>query len=713
MAKLLKLRRGTTSQHSSFTGAEGEVTVDTTKDTLVVHDGSTAGGVPLAKESANLSLIDEDNMSTNSATRPPSQQSVKAYVDTADALKASLAGATFTGDVTLTGDSANVVWDKSDNALEFATNANLTLQDQNIIRFTNGLSSTSGGNEGIMFGASGSEVLKIFNTTTGTNIHSTATNGVEIKGPKFNVRNSVPNDIIYSDGAYVKLYYSDGTNSTEKLATSSSGVSVTGSLTISGGLTVNGTTTTVNTTNTTVTDNLLELNSGAGSNANDAGILIERGSTGDNAIIAWDESADKFTVGTTTGTASSTGNISITTGTLVANVEGNVTGNASGTAATVTGAAQSAITSVGTLTSLTTSGLLTVESTAPKIKLIDSDATGTPEAMFDGSGGDLYLEVDKDNEKGSSLFGIKIDGSEKFRIDSSGNVEVKGGNTDFQQQNNSVNTVNGSLIFSNSGTSQVSRITGYTGSSADDGDLRFYTKNSGTETEALRITQHATPRLQLLAGESEIVPSATDGSLTFKADPGQNKNSSHITFQVDNTTALTLDSSQNATFAAAVSIAGDLDIADEIAHIGDTNTKIRFPANDTVTIETAGTEGFRLNSSQNATFAGTVSDSKGNVRSIPANNQGSAYTLVASDAGKHVTTSGNATTVPNSVFSSGDAITLINNSGSDMTITQGSGVTIYNTADSSTGNRTLASRGMATILWSTSSVCYISGAGLS
>ena len=50
MAKLLKLRRGTTSQHSSFTGAEGEVTVDTDKETLVVNDGSTAGGHPLAKE---------------------------------------------------------------------------------------------------------------------------------------------------------------------------------------------------------------------------------------------------------------------------------------------------------------------------------------------------------------------------------------------------------------------------------------------------------------------------------------------------------------------------------------------------------------------------------------------------------------------------------------------------------------------------------------
>ena len=50
MAKLLKLRRGTTTQHASFTGAEGEVTIDTTKDTAVVHDGSTAGGTPLAKE---------------------------------------------------------------------------------------------------------------------------------------------------------------------------------------------------------------------------------------------------------------------------------------------------------------------------------------------------------------------------------------------------------------------------------------------------------------------------------------------------------------------------------------------------------------------------------------------------------------------------------------------------------------------------------------
>ena len=45
----VQLRRGTDTEHSSFTGAEGEVTVDTTNDTLRVHDGLTAGGVRLAK----------------------------------------------------------------------------------------------------------------------------------------------------------------------------------------------------------------------------------------------------------------------------------------------------------------------------------------------------------------------------------------------------------------------------------------------------------------------------------------------------------------------------------------------------------------------------------------------------------------------------------------------------------------------------------------
>ena len=123
---------------------------------------------------------------------------------------------------------------------------------------------------------------------------------------------------------------------TTALTFTGANVTASGNVEVTGNLTVNGSTTTVNSTNTTIDDNLLELNSGASSNANDTGIIMERGSTGDNAIIAWDESADKFVVGTTTATASDTGDLSITTGTLVANIEGNVTGAVTGNADTAT-----------------------------------------------------------------------------------------------------------------------------------------------------------------------------------------------------------------------------------------------------------------------------------------------------------------------------------------------------------------------------------------
>jgi len=127
----VQLRRGTDTEHSSFTGAEGEVTVDTTNDTLRVHDGTTAGGIRLAKLSeaggsgtvvsiasgtgltggpittsgtlslapiANLRALgnvsgvdaapvaveikDEDAMTSNSDTALATQQSIKTYVDT-------------------------------------------------------------------------------------------------------------------------------------------------------------------------------------------------------------------------------------------------------------------------------------------------------------------------------------------------------------------------------------------------------------------------------------------------------------------------------------------------------------------------------------------------------------------------------------------------------------------------------------------------------
>jgi len=112
---------------------------------------------------------------------------------------------------------------------------------------------------------------------------------------------------------------------------------------------------------------------------------------------------------------------------------------------------------------------------------------------------------------------------------------------------------------------------------------------------------------------------------------------------------------------------------------------------------------------------GTVSDSKGDLRKIVQNYKTANYTLVSSDAGKSVVqaTGGTTITVPNSVFAAGEAITIIGHSGSDITIAQSSGLTLYNTSDGTTGNRTLASRGMATLIFTNGSTAYISGAGLS
>ena len=144
---------------------------------------------------------------------------------------------------------------------------------------------------------------------------------------------------------------------------STSETTVNDNLTVTGDLTVNGATTTVDTTNLAVKDTLLGLNQGASSNSNDVGIIIERGSTGNDALFMWDESADKFALGTTTDNASSTGNLNMTTGTLVANIEGNVTGDLTGTASTAT--------------------------VATTVTISDNESTNEDNAIIFTSGGDI------------------------------------------------------------------------------------------------------------------------------------------------------------------------------------------------------------------------------------------------------------------------------------------------------------------------------------
>ena len=87
-------------------------------------------------------------------------------------------------------------------------------------------------------------------------------------------------------------------------------IDASGNITTGGNLSVAGDLTQTSSSTTSYSDGLLELNSGAGSNSNDLGLVMERGSTGDNAIFLWDESNDGFAVGTTTAVGTATGNIS-------------------------------------------------------------------------------------------------------------------------------------------------------------------------------------------------------------------------------------------------------------------------------------------------------------------------------------------------------------------------------------------------------------------
>ena len=155
---------------------------------------------------------------------------------------------------------------------------------------------------------------------------------------------------------------------------------------ITGNLTVGGSSSTISTTNTVIEDNIIELQTGISASSNDSGIIIERGSTGDNAAIVWDESADTFKLGTTTATgADKSGGITVTAGPLEIGALTATTGTFSG-----------ALTCVG----FTVEGNITAGSvTTNEITANGSNAaltvasSGTGDITLD-AGGDVILDVD-------------------------------------------------------------------------------------------------------------------------------------------------------------------------------------------------------------------------------------------------------------------------------------------------------------------------------
>lgn len=84
MSKVLQLRGGTSVEHNSFIGASREVTVDTDKNTLIVHDGVTPGGYTLAKAS------DVDALNNNTVKTADINGLIDARIGTVAEFEASL-----------------------------------------------------------------------------------------------------------------------------------------------------------------------------------------------------------------------------------------------------------------------------------------------------------------------------------------------------------------------------------------------------------------------------------------------------------------------------------------------------------------------------------------------------------------------------------------------------------------------------------------------
>jgi hypothetical protein len=95
---------------------------------------------------------------------------------------------------------------------------------------------------------------------------------------------------------------------------------------------------------------------------------------------------------------------------------------------------------------------------------------------------------------------------------------------------------------------------------------------------------------------------------------------------------------------------------------------------------------------------------------VPPVVSGGAYTLQASDVGDHVSATGNIT-VPPAVFAAGDVVVIYNNTGGNLSILRGAGVTMFWVAGAD-ANRTLGTRGLASVVCVGSNTFVITGQGL-
>jgi len=266
---------------------------------------------------------------------------------------------------------------------------------------------------------------------------------------------------------------------------------------------------------------------------------------------------------------------------------------------------------------------------------------------------------------------------ERMRIDTSGNVSI-----------GSSGTSTGVNLLTNA------QITGAT--------TAYAHLNSGVIQSGVTANAYS-----YVSNISSVAASFTTGTVNhFYASPGSGGAGSTITNQAGFWAESTLGTAGAATVTNAYGFYGAIAAASNRWNLYMGGTANNYMAGalgvGTTSVGAAGT----------ITASSTISDSIGNVRTIVQNSQTSAYVLVATDNGKYISITTGGVTVPASIFTAGQNIVIYNQSSSVQTITQGASVTMTLAGSTTTGNRSLAANGVATVLCTGSNTFVITGQGL-
>ena len=209
MTKQVQRRRGTATQHTSFTGAEGELSVNTTNKSVHVHDNVTAGGFEAAR-------VDMDNVTSSSILTAAGITATTTELNYVDGVtsaiqtqidgKAGTASPTFTGTLT----AANLTATGTTTLAGASTSADITFGD----------------NDKAIFGA-GSD-LQIYHDGSNSYIRENGTGDLLIQASNIQLEDPDGNNYLRGvDGGILQLYHSG----TEVMRTTSTGIDVTGRIT--------------------------------------------------------------------------------------------------------------------------------------------------------------------------------------------------------------------------------------------------------------------------------------------------------------------------------------------------------------------------------------------------------------------------------------------------------------------------------------------------